>query len=83
VAGVDAVGLGGDFDGIMTTPDGLPDVSGYPALLAELAGRGWSDPELAKLTWANPLRVLRESEAAARVAQAQRPPSLATFEELG
>ena len=66
VAGVDCVGLGGDFDGILTTPDGLPDVSGYPALLAELATRGWSDADLAKLTWHNALRVLRETEDVSR-----------------
>lgn len=65
VAGVDHVGLGGDFDGITTTPDGLDGVDGYPALLAELARRGWSDAELAKLTWYNALRVLRDTEAAA------------------
>ncbi len=62
VAGVRAVGLGGDFDGIVRTPDGLPDVSGYPALIAELADRGWSVPELAGLTSGNALRVLRETE---------------------
>ena len=65
VAGVDCVGLGGDFDGIVSTPHGLDDVSGYPTLLAELAGRGWSDADLAKLTWENTLRVLAESEAVA------------------
>ncbi len=65
VAGVRAVGLGGDFDGIVRTPDGLPDVSGYPALLAELADRGWSVPELAGLTSGNALRVLRETERVA------------------
>ena len=47
VAGVDCVGLGGDFDGVASMPDGLEDVAGYPALLAELAGRGWSDADLA------------------------------------
>ncbi|MGA8117507.1 MAG: dipeptidase [Actinocatenispora sp.] len=65
VAGVRAVGVGGDFDGIVRTPDGLPDVSGYPALLAELAGRGWSATELAGLTSGNALRVLRETERVA------------------
>jgi membrane dipeptidase len=65
VAGVDCVGLGGDFDGIATTPDGLTDVAGYPALFAELAGRGWSDTDLAKLGWHNVLRVIRATEAAA------------------
>jgi membrane dipeptidase len=59
VAGVDCVGLGGDFDGMASPPDGLTDVAGYPNLLAELADRGWSDAELAKLTWHNAVRVLR------------------------
>lgn len=82
VAGVDAVGLGSDFDGIVAAPDGLADVAGYPALLAELSGRGWSDADLQKLTWHNALRVLRDTEAAARRAAAERGPSLATFEAL-
>ncbi|HEU4421906.1 MAG TPA: dipeptidase [Pilimelia sp.] len=81
VAGVDAVGLGGDFDGMVSPPEGLDDVAGYPALLAELAGRGWSDADLAKLTWHNAVRVLRDTEAAAARA-ADRPPSLATFADL-
>jgi membrane dipeptidase len=65
VAGVDRVGLGGDFDGIASTPDGLADVAAYPRLLEELANRGWSDADLAKLTWHNALRVLRDTEATA------------------
>jgi membrane dipeptidase len=76
VAGVDHVGLGGDFDGVMMQPAGLDGVDGYPNLLAELAGRGWSDADLAKLTWHNALRVLRDTEAAARAARAQRGPSV-------
>lgn len=79
VAGVDAVGIGGDFDGVVETPDGVRDVSGYPTLLAELATRGWSDTDLGKLTWHNALRVLRATEAAARAASAERGPSLVTF----
>jgi membrane dipeptidase len=79
VAGVDHVGLGGDFDGVVATPDGLSGVDGYPALLEELADRGWSDADLAKLTWHNAVRVMRDTEAAARAAQKQRGPSLATM----
>lgn len=62
VAGPDHIGLGGDFDGTSTVPDGLPDVSGYPRLLQELADRGWSEPDLEKLTGRNVLRVLRTAE---------------------
>jgi membrane dipeptidase len=82
VAGVDHVGLGGDFDGIVSTPDGLADVSAYPALLEELADRGWSDAELGKLTWHNALRVVRDTEVAARDAQRLRGPSLAVIDDL-
>ena len=62
VAGVDAVGLGGDFDGTPVVPAGLSDVSGYPALFEVLRDRGWSDAELRKLSWENTLRVLRDTE---------------------
>jgi membrane dipeptidase len=62
VAGVDHVGLGGDYDGVDVLPQGLEDVTGYPRLLDELAGRGWPAADLEKLTGRNMLRVLRESE---------------------
>lgn len=66
VAGIEHVGLGGDFDGTIDLPTGLTDVSGYPRLLAELSGRGWSDRDLDKLTGGNILRVLRETERLAQ-----------------
>ncbi|XVU22200.1 dipeptidase [Actinoplanes sp. CA-054009] len=66
VAGLDHVGLGGDFDGTTELPDDLRDVSGYPRLLTELSSRGWTEPELDKLTGGNILRVLRESERLAQ-----------------
>ena len=62
VAGVDHIGLGGDFDGTDHVAAGLEDVTGYPRLLQELADRGWSEPDLEKLTGRNMLRVLRETE---------------------
>lgn len=66
VAGVEHVGLGGDFDGTEQVVDGLEDVSCYPRVLAELAGRGWSETDLAGLTGRNVLRVLRAAEDVAR-----------------
>jgi membrane dipeptidase len=65
IAGIAHVGLGGDFDGCTPMPDGLGDVTGYPALVAELADRGWSDGELGALTGGNAIRVLRDAEPAA------------------
>ena len=59
IAGVDHVGLGGDFDGVNgMLPEGLGDVAAYPALLAELLRRGWSDADVAKLAGGNMLRVI-------------------------
>lgn len=82
VAGVDHVGIGSDFDGIDRGPEGLEDVSKFPALFAELARRGWTDEELRKLAGENLLRVLRQAERVARVLQRERGPSTATIEEL-
>jgi len=75
IAGVDHVGLGGDFDGITHVPVGLEDVSCYPALLAALAKRGWSDSDLAKLAGANVLRVLRRAEVVSARLRDHTPPS--------
>jgi membrane dipeptidase len=82
VAGVDHVGLGGDYDGTDVMPVGLEDVTGYPTVLAGLADRGWSEDDLAKLAHRNAIRVLRDAEAVARELQAQRGPSTATIDEL-
>jgi membrane dipeptidase len=65
VAGVDHVGIGGDYDGNDEWPVGMEDVSSYPLLFAELLRRAWSDRDLAKLARGNILRVMREAEAAA------------------
>jgi membrane dipeptidase len=62
VAGIDHVGVGGDFDGTDRLPDGLTDVSCYPALFAELMRRGWSDDDCAKMASQNILRVLAAAE---------------------
>ncbi|MGW2815380.1 dipeptidase [Streptomyces sp. NPDC001415] len=82
VAGVDHIGIGGDFDGTAFTPAGLDDVSGYPNLVAELLSRGWSQADLAKLTWSNAVRVLRGAESVSRELRARRGPSNATLEAL-
>ena len=82
VAGVEAVGLGGDYDGNDAWPEGLEDVSGYPRLFAELLRRGWSEEDLARLANGNILRVMRQAETVARRLQQARPASTATIERL-
>jgi membrane dipeptidase len=67
VAGVDHIGLGGDYDGVEWLPEGLEDVTGYPRLLAALRERGWSDDDLAKLTCRNVLRTMRDAERVAEL----------------
>jgi len=84
VAGIDHVGLGSDFDGTSHTPEGLDDVSGYPALLATLLERGWSREDIAKLAGLNVLRVMGEAErVAAELQQTESPTDLliGDFEE--
>ncbi len=81
IAGVESVGLGSDFDGIPITPDGLDSVDKYPALLVELAHRGWSDAELTAVSGGNMLRVMRANEAIALKLQATEAPSTAKIED--
>jgi membrane dipeptidase len=65
LAGIDHIGVGSDFDGLEGLPDGLGDVSTYPALFAELADRGYSDEDLTKIAGQNVLRVMRAAERVA------------------
>ena len=82
VAGVDHVGLGSDFDGIDEVPTGLEDVSKFPRLLAELARRGWSDADLAKVAGGNLLRALAGAEQTAAQLRKHRLASGATIATL-
>jgi membrane dipeptidase len=83
VAGIDHIGIGSDFDGAPTMPEGLEDVSRYPALFEELASRSYRDEDLMKIAGGNVLRVMREIERTAARLRTERQPSKATIEELG
>ena len=69
MAGLGHTGIGGDYDGSPQMPAGLADVSGYPALFAELLARGWTETDCAALAGGNLLRVLRAAENAASAAE--------------
>ncbi len=73
LAGVDYIGIGSDYDGNDSWPEGLEDVSKFPNLFAELVRRGWSDEDLAKLAGGNVLRALEQAEAVAKKLQATEP----------
>jgi membrane dipeptidase len=72
VAGVEHIGIGGDFDGIGEVVEGLEDVSTYPALMDELSRRGYSDADIAAIAGGNVLRVMAEAERVAAEQQAAR-----------
>lgn len=82
VAGIDHVGLGGDFDGITQVVVGLEDVSKYPDLTAELLKRGYSDNDIKKILGLNVLRVMKGAEQVAAKLQKTRQPPTATIEQL-
>ena len=81
VAGIDHVGIGGDFDGTTSLPEGLEDVSKYHLLTAELIRREYQDDEIRKILGENVLRVMREVESASE--GMERGPSEALLEKGG
>lgn len=72
LAGIDHIGVGSDFDGLEGMPEGLEDVSKYPALFAHLADRGYTDEDLTKIAGRNVLRVMREAERVATELRSER-----------
>ena len=82
VAGIDHLGLGGDYDGVPFTAGDLPDVSSYPVLIAELLRRDWSETDIAKLTWRNAVRVLGAAEEVAADLRRTERPSIATIADV-
>ena len=83
VAGIAAIGLGADFDGMPPGPVGLEDVSTYPALLKELLIRGYSDQDIAKIAGENLLRVMTDVEAVAARLQTLEAPRDDLLHEVG
>jgi membrane dipeptidase len=81
IAGIDHIGIGSDYDGISSTPEGLEDVSRFPYLLAELLRRGYSEQDVAKVAGLNVLRVMEAAEKVA-AARAGTPPSDTRIEDL-
>lgn len=72
VAGIDSIGIGGDYEGFEGPPDGLEDVSCYPALLAELLRRGYSEDDIRKVAGENLLRVMHKAEEVAARLQTEK-----------
>ncbi|CAF1661988.1 unnamed protein product, partial [Didymodactylos carnosus] len=70
-AGIKHVGIGADYDGVLILPEGLGDVSTYPALLEALMENGWSEDDIVSLIGGNILRVLQKNEEKAAELQAK------------
>uniref|UniRef100_UPI00398EF8E2 dipeptidase 1-like isoform X1 n=1 Tax=Pristiophorus japonicus TaxID=55135 RepID=UPI00398EF8E2 len=75
ITGADHVGIGSDFDGFERAPTGLEDVSKYPALIAELLQRNWTDNDIKKLLGLNFIRVFKKAEEVSRQLQHINMPS--------
>jgi membrane dipeptidase len=82
IAGIDHVGIGSDYDGVGSLPEGLEDVSTYPALLEELARRGYSEEDLAKVAGLNVLRVMESAERVALEMSSELAPSDVLLEDV-
>jgi membrane dipeptidase len=65
IAGIDAAGIGSDFDGVGCVPTGLEDVSQFPNLTRALLERGYSAEDIRKIYGGNTLRVMRAAEQTA------------------
>jgi membrane dipeptidase len=66
IAGIDAVGIGSDYDGVGCVPEGLDDNSKYPNLTRALLEKGYSAEDIRKIYGGNTLRVMRAVEKAAQ-----------------
>jgi len=73
LAGIDHIGIGSDFDGTESLPQGLEDVSKYPELIAELIHRGYSDDEIQKILGKNVLRAMRGAEQVSERLEGKKP----------
>lgn len=82
VAGEDHAGIGGDFDGITTTPTDLRSVADYPRLFTELLRRGHSEEQLKKIAGLNVLRVMRQAEAVSARLTKDHPAAEVPIEDL-
>jgi membrane dipeptidase len=82
VAGIDHVGLGSDFDGVTSLPEGMDDVSRFPYLTAELLRRGYSDDDVRKVLGGNVLRVMRQAEIVSARLRGERGPSQAVIDVM-
>jgi membrane dipeptidase len=65
IAGINAIGIGSDFDGIDCVPVGLEDVSKFPNLTRKLLEKGYSADDIRKIYGGNLLRVMRAVEKVA------------------
>lgn len=81
VAGIEAIGIGSDYDGLPTYPHGLATPADFPALFAELVRRGYSSSDLQKIASGNILRVMRDAEAVSVRLRRERGPSEVLFSE--
>jgi membrane dipeptidase len=83
VAGIDHVGLGSDFDGVTSLPEGIDSAADLPKITQALYQRGYTREQILKILGGNFLRVMREVETTAKRLQVERKESDAlSFEDI-
>lgn len=83
IAGIDHVGLGSDFDGVTSLPEGIDSAADLPRITQALLQRGYTREQIHKILGGNFLRVMREVEATAKRLQAERKESAAlSYEDI-
>jgi membrane dipeptidase len=83
IAGIDHVGLGSDFDGVTSLPEGIDSVADLPKITQALYQRGYTREQILKILGGNFMRVMREVEATAKRLQDQRKESdTLSFEDI-
>jgi membrane dipeptidase len=70
IAGIDAIGIGTDYDGVTCVPEQLDDVSKFPVLTRALLEKGYSASDIKKIYGGNTLRLMRQVETVAAEIQA-------------
>jgi membrane dipeptidase len=76
IAGIDHVGLGSDFDGIPSSPEGMDSAADLPKITQMLMARGYSAEDMRKILGGNFLKVFEKVQEVSRQLQAQSRPKI-------
>jgi membrane dipeptidase len=76
IAGIDHVGLGSDFDGIPSSPEGMDSAADLPKITQALMARGYSAEDMHKILGGNFLRVFAKVQEVSKQLQSESRPRI-------